>query len=106
MIPYFVYYIIFDNSAQWFSYAVKVDLNDQKSSLKPYYIVESKNLSNNDPKVTEIMSREQHFTNQFFQGGGICAGTYYGWSISEREYNSLINPLNAAEKDKALSWTI
>ena len=44
MNPYFVYYIIFDNSVQWFSYAVKVDLNDQKSRLKPYYIVESKNL--------------------------------------------------------------
>jgi hypothetical protein len=83
-----LYYIIHDNSMGWCSYVVKV--YDQPE-IEHKWVVEAHDLDNKITGgfVSNIFKREVHFTNRFYRGAGIITCSYFGWSISEEEFNKL-----------------
>jgi hypothetical protein len=74
-----VYYLIHDNSVQWFTYIVEIDGNEIREMVKLPHDVSGEFLTN-------IVSRELHFTNKEFRGDTFC-----GWSISKHEFDKLSN---------------
>jgi len=76
-----LYYLIIDNSVQWFCYIITVN-NDK---IIETYAVDS-NIKG--PYLKSIFSRELHFSNRQFKPQG-SIDTYYGWTISETEYNHI-----------------
>lgn len=71
------HYLIIDNSCQWEQYIVK--LNKQEI----LEMIEVKNLSVGS-FLNNIYLREMHFSNKFFRNN-----YYYGWTISEYEFNRI-----------------
>ena len=78
------YYFLIDNSVQWFA-AVVVCAPDKTQRLT--------NLPNglDGPFIANILNREANFTNKKF---GHDNQSWQGWSISEKEYNRIIDLIN------------
>ena len=72
-----VYYLIHDNSVQWFSYIVEMDGDKLCQMIQlPNAIV--------GDFIDNIIQRELHFGSKMFKGETFC-----GWSISKHEYDKL-----------------
>ena len=72
-----VYYLIHDNSTQWFSYIVSMDGDNVEDMINVPLDISGDFLTN-------ILQREFHFTNKKIRND-----TYYGWSISKNEFDKL-----------------
>jgi predicted secreted protein len=73
------YYLIIDNSTQWLQFIVRMigDYQDQAVQIHGIEGSFSKN----------IYRREYHFTNKEFKS--FNNQTFYGWTISDMEYERL-----------------
>jgi protein-tyrosine-phosphatase len=72
-----VYYLINDNSVEWFTYIIAMDGNNIEEMLSLDRAISGEFLTN-------IFSREMHFSNKEIRGE-----TYYGWTISKNEFDKL-----------------
>ncbi len=72
-----VYYLIHDNSVQWFTYIVDMAGDNVCEMIQVPNAVDGQFLSN-------IVQREMHFGNKIIRGDIYC-----GWSISKYEYDKL-----------------
>jgi len=72
------YYLMVDNGCQWETVIIKIDENDK--------VVDNEQLNGQiqGPFIKNIADRELHFSNRQYLNNW-----WYGWSISEKEYNTL-----------------
>lgn len=75
------YYLVNDNSVQWFSYIITIE-NDK---VTEYFKLD---LGINGPYLKSICSRELHFQNKELKIN-FAYDTYYGWTISKEEYDHI-----------------
>ena len=72
------HYLMVDNSCQWESIIIKLDDNNRVIDN------EQININIRGKYINNICDRETHFSNRQYLNNW-----WYGWSISENEYNTL-----------------
>ena len=95
------YYLIVDDSTQWFGYIVAQYPDAVENKCAECFSLESRI---GGPFVNQIYSREVHFTSRRFSHHNLVSqsgGTFYGWTLSKSEFDrlkELIDLYPAAEK--------
>jgi len=74
------FYLIHDNSVQWFTKIIEIDDKDENKIWQCYDVPNGIN----GPFLNSICERELHFTNRTFYND-----SYFGWTISKKEFEHL-----------------
>lgn len=85
--------LIIDNNTQWFAYIVSYldtrnQLKDGKITIKESYIL-STDIENHNPFILNIYARQYSFSNEKFDIFGAGVNSYYGYYLSEHDYNKI-----------------
>ena len=72
------HYLMTDNNCQWETIIIKIDDNDK--------VVDNEHIDSSiqGKYINNITNREIHFSNRQY-----LSNWWYGWTISENEYNTL-----------------